>query len=181
MPGWQSISPPTPSSHTALLPGLSSNFTVQIPSDCHCRAKTIVVQPSAALGHKSRLRDQAGEGRLGVLFSSFMAAYGKHKFRGWGDLCVEVLEESCLLQGFRRVKVTPLKAGLSELLQGRTGGCSVRCAQLQSTTAEPSSEFTLVTLQCFYLASNQSNASHPSLPSPYIFEPKIIIVLSQSL
>lgn len=62
LPGWQSISPPTPSSHTAPLFGLSSNFPTQTPSECHCRAKTIVVQPSAALGNKC-WAEGSGRGR----------------------------------------------------------------------------------------------------------------------
>lgn len=84
--GRASLHPPPPLTPLRSF-GLSRNFTMQIPSDCHRWAETIVIQPSAALGNKSRLRDQAGEGRSGVSFSSFMAVYGKYEVGVGGSLC----------------------------------------------------------------------------------------------
>lgn len=55
---------------------------MQIPSD---EQKPIVLQPSAALGNEARLRGQAREGRLGVLFSSFMGEYGRHEVGAGGS------------------------------------------------------------------------------------------------
>lgn len=76
-----------------LLSHCSAPWLVKATSHCKspqtaiAEQKTIVVQPSAASGIKSKLRDQAGEGMLGVIFSSFMAAYGKYEVGMGGFLC----------------------------------------------------------------------------------------------
>lgn len=76
-----------------LLSHRSAPWLVKATSHCEspqtaiAEQKTIVVQPSATSGNKSRLRDQAGEGRLGVLFSSFMARSGKYEVGMGGFLC----------------------------------------------------------------------------------------------